>query len=251
MDICNYLSAVVIGMTLKDIGPTAILQGKKIPILIFLAVITSFFYILGYEIQARIHLIPKTPSYTAVEIMMNIMDMSSAIPYVYALISRLVAIMPLNEYRNYLYIWMIVPILYPIVDIYDILLLLNFPLDPTLASLLYAIGNIAFGITFFFLDLLVTAWLYQYKSRQELVDCFPLVAGILYIANAMAAALDPNIDTSPFYLAYVIDIFAFQQVSRRLSLAVGRNSSNAISMSTSMRERSNIRMEMSSDISNL
>ncbi|KAJ3318664.1 hypothetical protein HDV06_007126 [Boothiomyces sp. JEL0866] len=220
-------------MTIKDIGINAILAGKKIPVLIFFAVITSFFYILGDEIVARVPLKQGASSYIAVEIMMNVMDMCSSIPYVYALISRLVAIMPMNEHRNYLYLWMIVPVFYPVVDIYDILVLLKYPLDPSLASLLYAVGNIAFGVTFFFLDLLVTAWLFRYKSKQELVDYFPIIAGVVFISNAVVAALDPYIDSSPFYLAYAIDIFAFQQVSRRLSLAINSKSSNSISLPSS------------------
>ncbi|KAJ3318666.1 hypothetical protein HDV06_007128 [Boothiomyces sp. JEL0866] len=233
MDVCNYLSGVIIGITLHDIGIKPLLAGKKIPVLIFLSIITAFFYILGYEIQARVPLEPGSNSYIIVGIIMNIMDMTSSIPYVWALISRLIAILPLHQYKNVLYIWMIVPLLYPIVDIYNILVLLNYSLDPALGPFLYALGNIAFGITFFFLDLLVTYYLFKYKSEQKLVDFFPVVAGILFIANALTAAFNPWIDACPFYLAYAVDVLAYQQVSKRLyNVISGRSGRNVHEVST-------------------
>ncbi|KAJ3269260.1 hypothetical protein HDV01_001627 [Terramyces sp. JEL0728] len=159
------------------------------------------------------------------------MDGTSAIPYVYALISRLVAILPTNRYKSYLYLWMIVPILYPIVDIYTVLVLVGYPVNPAYGQFLYAIGNIAFGITFFVLDLCVTFWLFKYQSKQELIDYFPLFAGVLYIANAIAGTIDTSIDPCPFYLVYAIDVLAYQQVSRRMCNMMGAKPSNSIGVS--------------------
>ncbi|KAJ3314763.1 hypothetical protein HDV04_005769 [Boothiomyces sp. JEL0838] len=221
MDVTNFLSGVVLGITFHDIGIEPLLQRKKIPILIFLSIITAFFYILGYEIQARTPLDPGSPAYIGVGIMMAFVDATSSIPYVYALISRLVAILPNHQFSKYLYLWMIVPILYPIVDVYTVLVLIGYPVNPALGPVIYAIGNIAFGITFFVLDLCVTFWLFKYQSKQELIDYFPLIAGVLFIANAVAATIDTNIDACPFYLAYAIDVLAYQQVSRRMRIAMG------------------------------
>ncbi|KAJ3269259.1 hypothetical protein HDV01_001626 [Terramyces sp. JEL0728] len=226
MDVCNFVSGIILGMTFYDIGLTPVLSGKKIPVLMFLAAFTATIYILGFEIIARCQLDPSSTEYLVIALIMNVMDSLSAIPYIYSLISRLVAIMPLNPNNEYFYTIMVIPLVYPIVDIYGIMVLFGCPFNPRLASTLFALGNVAFGTTFFSLDMCVTYWLIKNQPTPNAIDFFPLVGGLIYIATALAATFDSAIDASPLYLAYAIDIFSYQIVSRRLTGVIkGRTSS--------------------------
>ncbi|KAJ3314738.1 hypothetical protein HDV04_005744 [Boothiomyces sp. JEL0838] len=221
MDVCNFLSGVALGMTVSDIGLQPVIAGKKIPVLMFLTAVTAFIYILGFEIQARVPLDPSSPEYAAVGVLMSIADAVTSIPYTYAMISRLIAILPIGTKKNYLYMVMIVPLVYPVVDIYAILLLLGYPLNPVTSAKLFAVGGFAFGFTFFVIDIAVTLWLLKYNSSDhKLIYYFPFFAGLFYMGTTIAAAFDTNIDSSPVYLAYCIDILAYQQVSRSLTRAV-------------------------------
>ncbi|KAJ3318667.1 hypothetical protein HDV06_007129 [Boothiomyces sp. JEL0866] len=240
MDVCNFVSGIFLGMTFYDIGLQAILAGKKVPILMFLAALTASIYILGFEIIARVPLDPSSTSYMIIVIIMNVMDSLSAIPYIYSLICRLVAILPMGQYNRYMFAIMIIPFIYPIVDIYGIMVLLGYPFDATFASTLYALGNVAFGTTFFCLDACVTYWLIRNQTDFHLVDIFPLAGGLIYIATALAATFNSSIDASPLYLAYAIDIFSYQIVSKRLTFVIKGRSSTAKSpmKSSTVRVRS-------------
>ncbi|KAJ3251614.1 hypothetical protein HK103_002233 [Boothiomyces macroporosus] len=221
MDVCNFFSGIVLGMTLYDIGLQPLLARKYIPVLIFLTAITALIYIFFFEILAMVPMDPNSTSYIAVGVLMNIMDGVSSIPFTLAMISRLVAILPSNGYKKYLYVVMIVPLVYPIVDIYAILLLVGFPLNPQTSLLLFAIGGFAYGLTFFCLDVCVTVWLVRHNTdKHKWVFYFPFFAGLGYMVISIVTALDPNFDSTPIYLAYSIDILAYQQVSRNLTNVV-------------------------------
>ncbi|KAJ3268434.1 hypothetical protein HDV01_002758 [Terramyces sp. JEL0728] len=234
MDVCNMFSAVVLGMTLNDIGLSSVAKGKRIPVLMFITTITALMFVLGSEIQFHGNLEPTSVSYVSIGVLMNIFDGITSIPYTYAMISRLVAILPPESHKRYLYAIMIVPLAYPIVDVYAILLLLGYPVDPDWSIRLFAIGNFAYGLTFFLIDAAVTAWLVNHSSSGSRLLCyFPFGAGAIYMSIAIFTAVYPGIDSSPIYLAYSIDILAYQQVSRNLTLSVMNKNAGSTARSLS------------------
>ncbi|KAJ3314737.1 hypothetical protein HDV04_005743 [Boothiomyces sp. JEL0838] len=217
MDFCNVLSGIALGMTLNDIGLSQVIKGKRIPTLMFVTAITALIYVLGAELLIHANMDSSSTLSILVGVLMNFCDAISTILFSFAMISRLVAILPAGPFKKYLYFIMIIPLTYPAVDIYAAFLLIGLPLSPNTSIVMFAIGNFACGLTFFTVDLALTMWLVKHKNGSiRTIYYFPFVAGLLYMGVAIGTAANPSIDSAPIYLAYSLDILAYQQVLRNL-----------------------------------